>query len=363
MASVWPEPRHKDGKRTWLVRWRSRKLREAGSEICYSAAQRDTFLDTKRQELRDRELGNKPAVGTTPWSEFVDTYLKTRIRKAPSTQELDRAALSLFGTFIKGKDLQHVTSSTLDAFHDWLLSHEYRKDRRYHQNSIGIRLRHLRVALRWAHRRGKITQNPFANFDMPPSVEVRRYVDPEAVKSLLASLPDLSRRGLIFVLYTGLRSGELLSLDWKMVRKDGDKFIATVPKSKVRRAEATKEVQTKTLALHPAVLAVMGPPHKSGPIFPGMTKNMIQQAMRRARAKLKLGRIRWHDIRHTWGTDLMQVVKDEYALMAVGGWKSRAAVAIYQHATPVRRDSPLMLPTRDTTEAAKEEPGKSDSST
>jgi hypothetical protein len=69
----------------------------------------------------------------------------------------------------------------------------------------------------------------------------------------------------------------------------------------------------------------------------GVCGTLLSSHLQRARGRAGLGRIRLHDFRHRWGSELMTRARDEYAVMQAGGWTTRAAVARYQHETDGRR--------------------------
>jgi integrase len=84
----------------------------------------------------------------------------------------------------------------------------------------------------------------------------------------------------------------------------------------------------------------MKPWPADGPIF-NMYPSTLSSWVRKARKKAGLARIRLHDFRHRWATNLAQNAQDDSAVMQAGGWSSRAAFAKYQHPTKQRRDVTL----------------------
>jgi integrase len=199
-------------------------------------------------------------------------------------------------------------------------------------NYARIILRHIKAAFRWAHKHKHIDHDPFVYFEMPAPVKVARVLRPSEVTALLRELPDLPRRAFYFTLHTGLRISELLRLDWNDVER-GDKWYLTVLKSKTRRG---REARTKSQRIHPYAIQAMGEPG-TGKVFP-VQAAWLQRCLRRATKKLGLGRVRWHDLRHTWATFTMEQVQDLRAMMDAGGWETEHAAMVYQHKTKRRVD-------------------------
>lgn len=69
-----------------------------------------------------------------------------------------------------------------------------------------------------------------------------------------------------------------------------------------------------------------------------MPVSRVQRTNGRAwRAALKRAGIRdfrWHDLRHTWATRMIQAGVPLHALMELGGWQDMAMVRKYAHLAP-----------------------------
>lgn len=207
-------------------------------------------------------------------------------------------------------------------------------------NGVRLVLRHLKASFRWAQKYEYIDRDPFLHFEMPPADKVARLLRPDEMAAILQHLPDVCARAAVFVLYTGLRIGEVLNLDWSGVDLGANgRHYLTVLKSKTRRAKA----ETKTQGIHPYALAAMGTHMESGKVF-DVKLSRLSQNMARAARLSGVGRVRWHDLRHTWATHLMEQAKDLRALMDAGGWTTIQAAMIYQHPTEKRRDITLEMP-------------------
>lgn len=58
------------------------------------------------------------------------------------------------------------------------------------------------------------------------------------------------------------------------------------------------------------------------------------KAWRDALNRAGIADFRWHDLRHTWATRLMQAGVPLHALMELGGWQDIAMVRKYAHLAP-----------------------------
>jgi integrase len=316
--SVWVE---RSGP-NWRCRWKGQY--GPGQQVFTYKDDANECAKGKRQDFQRQDAGLPVQARVSGnYSHFKIEYLRwLDSRRSPRTRYLAARALSLFEqhggpTF---PDRQRVR-----VFGDWLL-------KRYKPNGVRIVLRHAKAAFRWAMREGMLDADPFAFYEFPAAEKVARVLKPDELKRIFSELRPNILRAVFFVLYTGLRLSEVSWLDWSGISKRGDKWYMTVKKSKTRRAEGE---ETKTQALHPLAVSVLGAPQKSGSVF-GLSKFTISESFREAVQRTGLGRVRLHDLRHTWATYLGQSEKDIRALMQVGGWSTLQAAMIYQHETDER---------------------------
>lgn len=339
---VWVEP---SGDGRYRCRWRGR-YGTGQQTFVYKSDARDAE-DGKRRNFQRQDGGLAPLPIATgeDLKRFLSRYAKERATtRAAQTLKIDARAAGLFLDFFGDRPMSTITPAVIEAFKHHLMEMKWSRakaKRDYHPNTVRIYLRALKTCLRWAFKRHVIPADPFHGVEFPPEVAVARPPSDDAVLKLWPHLSDVARRAMTVIAYTGMRLGELLSLTAQSVKPPaaaGDAWILTVRKSKTRRGRE----EFKTFALPAPALAAIQPIPPTGPLF-NVSRRLLQSSIEDARTKAGLGRVRWHDFRHRWATEFMQAVKDEYALMQVGGWASRAAVARYQHPTDERRDSTLKI--------------------
>ena len=89
------------------------------------------------------------------WAELVDLFLeKHAARKPATTLGLYRHSLAVFTKFGMPPKLDKIDYSVLEDFVDWRLNEGKAVA------TVNRDLRHLRAALRWAKRRGYLTNVP-----------------------------------------------------------------------------------------------------------------------------------------------------------------------------------------------------------
>lgn len=138
---------------------------------------------------------------------------------------------------------------------------------------------------------------------------------------------------LTFLLFTGARSGEALSLQWDAVD------LST--RSVTFVAETTKAGKSRTIPLPgPAfdALATLG--HRTGAVFRNIkghaytrseSGNPIASAFASICKRAGIENFTPHDLRHTWATWHYRANRDLIALQQLGGWESLDMVQKYAH--------------------------------
>jgi integrase len=164
-----------------------------------------------------------------------------------------------------------------------------------------------------------------------------RWINIEEADRLVEACSDHLRPLVIFMLYTGARTGEALWLDWRNV--DLSRAHVSFPK--------TKNGEARGVPLHPRVVAALanldgrtgevfrrpdGKPY-SRPRDAGDTSagTRIKNAFKGACRRAGITDFHPHDCRHTWATWHYAKNRDLIGLMKLGGWKSERMVMRYAH--------------------------------
>jgi integrase len=179
----------------------------------------------------------------------------------------------------------------------------------------------------------------------PPPLIERPRQGPERIRSLtlaeadrlLEKCADHLRPLVLFMLYTGARSGEALWLEWKSVNLA--RAHVSFPK--------TKNGEARGVPLHPRVVAALANlEHREREVFrtddgrpyarpkradDTSAGTRIKTSFRAACRRAGIEDFRPHDCRHTWATWHYAANRNLGALMRLGGSKSARMVLRYAH--------------------------------
>ena len=160
-----------------------------------------------------------------------------------------------------------------------------------------------------------------------------RWITPEQVKTLLAELPLHQRDITLYALATGLRQANVTGLAWSkvdLVRKTAwvaDEDAKGDEDIHVSLSDMAVEILTRQIGKHSdRVFTYAGRP----------VKYVNTKAWRNALKRAGIENFRWHDLRHTWASWLVQNGTPLYDLQEMGGWKSAEMVRRYAHLAPAQ---------------------------
>ena len=161
--------------------------------------------------------------------------------------------------------------------------------------------------------------------------QIERWLTDEEEERLMNVSPDWLRPIIVFAINTGFRESEILNLKWKQI--DFSRREITISEQKNK--------QTDTLPLNDAAINALKEKWNNRQkdveyVFPSQNKTRISnrnlfRAFKNAKEKVEIENFRFHDLRHTFATRLVQSGVDIYAVQRLGRWKTMSMVARYGH--------------------------------
>jgi integrase len=212
------------------------------------------------------------------------------------------------------------------------LTDEFRRQRHsgktIKEATINRDLSALRHILYWAVDEQLLAANPLARMKMARERRTRRQVLSVAEEQLLlGSAKDHLRAMIVAALDTGMRRGEITSQRWEDI--DFSRKLLFVTRSKTPEGES-REIPL-TARLYELLLGAREP---EGIIFgyKGQPVRIVKRSWKTALKNAGLRHVRFHDLRHTFNTRLMEAGVMQDIRMALMGHSTGSKVhAIYTH--------------------------------
>lgn len=152
-----------------------------------------------------------------------------------------------------------------------------------------------------------------------------RYLEAQECSKLIAECPEWLKPIVIFALNTGMRRGEILSLRWKdLDLKNG---IILIPDT------ATKTGQKREIPMTEAVerllTAMVRPLNDAVPVFG--TPLRVRESFEKACKKAGIYDFRFHDLRHTFASQLVMAGTDIQTVSKLLGHTTLTMTLRYAH--------------------------------
>lgn len=240
---------------------------------------------------------------------------------------------------LAGLRLDRIDEAAIEEYVQSRLGAKSRRKRQLSPATINRELATLRRLLRLAQEWREIQRVP--RIRLLRGERNREFILSHDLElAYLRILPPVLADVATVLLDTGLRLGELLSLEWPQVHLEpanGAKFgYLTVVSGK------SKSRRSRNVPLTERVVAVLRRwgPRESGLVFhrgdgKPLSSTLLDQQHARAREALKLPKdFVLHSLRHTYGTRLGETGADAFTIMKLMGHSTVTVSQRYVHPTP-----------------------------
>ena len=318
---------YRRGRTYWTYIWIN-GIRHAKSTRTMNRRQAEGIERQFREELNRRRHQVREA---SPDMTFADLAARFLADGSPRPYHLDRLKVLL--PYFREIAIGHIAKP---------LVREFRRDRlkekkQLSETTLNRDIEVLRHLLYWAVDEGFLTANPLARIHLPrPRRKPRPIMSVAEETTLLAAASPHMRQIAIAALDTGMRRGELLTERWEHV--DFNRRLLLVTHSKTPGGEA------REIPLTARFMALLSSFNKAEGLvftFKGRPIQQIKTAWKAAIRRAGIRYFRFHDLRHTFNTRLMEagVVQDvRKALM--GHSFGDEVNSLYTHVElPVKREA------------------------
>ncbi len=320
---------YKRGKVWWIKIKKNDKLIRRSTGTSSKELARKIEAQVLLELVEGRWFSNEAKKRT--FEELQDRYMRehSRVQKSPESTIRDESSFKHLSAFFGGLTLAELTPARISEYKS------LRRNEKAKTATLAKELELLRHALNLAVREWEwLERNPFEKVKIDKAYnKVERWITFEEEQRLLDASPVWLKEIITFALNTGMRRNEVLSLQWPEV----DLFRRTATLLK------TKNKEKRTVPLNQTVLELLKVKGKvrsiSGFVFSGKAHTKIigrnlLRAFYSARETAKLADVRFHDLRHTFATRLVQSGIDLYVVKELLGHKTITMTMRYAHHFP-----------------------------
>lgn len=259
----------------------------------------------------------------------IDKYLEhSATWKRPNTVRLIKYALVCIRKAHGTQPVVSISTAMLQNLIDELMTH-------YKQNGVNIRIVAIKAFFMYAQTRGIIKESPASGGKLKKFKykKVARYLTKEEIDKLLVaasstpSLPEMIKIGV----WTGMRVGEVYTLTAEQIKVQDGKIRIYLGSGQSIGYNTTKTDEGRFIKVVKEIEEVFASLPKSGRLFPDWHHNRIEQAFKRAVDRADIGRVRFHDLRHTFCSNYLQSGGNTAALMKITGHEDLKSLQKYTH--------------------------------
>jgi len=298
----------------WVGEYRDRgkiKRKTFGNKRIITKTMAREMLNKIEQQVKlgQYDMLDNEVPTLTDFAENYLSYVRDTIKKR--SWKRDELCLKHLRTFYKGRQLSEIKPHDVD---------DYKSSRLNEVSPATVNrelevLRHLfNLADRWNKFFGK---NPVSRAGLLPlNNQKERILSLDEEKRLLTSCDTYLRNIIITALYTGMRKSEIISLKWENI--DLDSNIITIDqtnsKSKKARRMPINTVVRRLLLEQRLKSAVNDYVFLSSKGTPYLRQDSLNRAFKLALQKAEIKGLRFHDLRHTAAT---RMIESGYSIVAV----------------------------------------------
>jgi integrase len=256
------------------------------------------------------------------FSQLVKWYLELPgMRQNKTFKHIERACRFLaefFGDILVWK----IKPSMVEMYQRQRLQGITRLGRPRCNASVNREITVLKRVFNLAIREELADKNPCWKIKMLPENNVRdRILSPEELERLILHLPMHAALIVRFAFWTGMRAGEIFNLTW-------DKVDLKKKAIKLEAAD-TKTSEPRVIFLNGEILEIIGEAGKVRGLghnrvftYKGQPMASIKTCLRQACKKAGIDNLRFHDLRHTFNTNMRKAGVAPSVIMKMAGHKT-----------------------------------------
>lgn len=272
---------------------------------------------------------------TPTWASLVNDYLKS----------LEFTDITRTTRYNREKHLQyHTLAAWGEMFIDEIASEEIHRllNDRLKDNTESYRkffIKCVRGVFEYALERGLIDRNPTPKLKFKVNSKIKSVLNEEQILFLLRKAqeqdwPWYSHYSV--ALFTGLRNGELYALTWDKVNLEARQILVNRSWSQKDGFKSTKSGNDRIVEIPNTLLPLLRElkmqSASSDFVLPRLIRwDRGEQAydLRLFLRAIGLHEVRFHDLRASWATLLLNKGVAPSQVMAMGGWSDLATMMIY----------------------------------
>ena len=321
-------------KNKWFIdyKFEGRRIRES---IGPSKTVAELVLKKRKIEIAEGRYLNKKKEEREKFDDFARTFheLHSKVNHRPSVIRRNVVSLKNLSTMFSGKYLSEITPQLIERY-------KLTRITQVKPATVNRELTCLKCMFNKAISWNKASDNPVRKVKMLKEDNKRiRYLEKEEIPKLIDNCAPHIKPIVIVAINTGMRKSEIFGLKWQNISIEHGVIYLLDTKNGERREVMMNETVKKTL------IAVPKNPessyvfcHPNGKPYTDV-KNSFHTALR----KCGIINFKFHDLRHTFASQLVMRGVDLKTVQELLGHKSIEMTMRYSHLSPSHKKRAVNL--------------------
>jgi integrase len=320
---------HMRNPQTGAVKYRTEKA-------SFSKKKAENMFRSKVDAFQDLDKFGIQVDNEMTFSDLLDWGLSQEVMKAKASAADDRFRSKHLNAEFGNCKATQITPLMVDNFRIKIKKTICQKTKKPYSGttinkvvSLGRRIYYL------AMDAGKVSSNPFARRGVFKEEPKGKYIPAEDFWKIHEHLPDYLKPVALTAYLTGMRRGEIIELEWNRVDLFGG-FIDLTPDD--TKTEEPRRIYFNSLPELRQVFIQKEKTRKVGQCLvftkadgEPVPKWYMERQFKRACLDSGVGTYRFHDLRHTFNTNMVKAGVDQIVIMKITGHKTNAMFRRYSH--------------------------------
>jgi len=287
----------------------------------------ENILAKRKVEFLEGKIFNKPKKSKLKFRDFAEEFLSlhSHRNKKPLSYKRDIYLINNLNELFANDCLEDITPIKIEQYKEKRLTEEAKPA------TVNRELACLKCMFNKAIEWGRMTDNPFRGVKLlKENNKIVRFLEKEEIRKLIDCCADHLRPIVIVALNTGMRKGEILGLKWRDINFHTDIITLKDTKSGKEHNVYMNELTKDTL------ISVLKNP-ESPYVFchiDGTPYYNVRKSFETALKKANIIGFRFHDLRHTFASQLIMAGIDIMTVSESLGHSSIQVTERYAHLSP-----------------------------
>jgi integrase len=262
--------------------------------------------------------------------ELVDWYLTLPKVKQKKSFTHDMSRITILKEEFGNLNVRQIKPAMVETFqHNILQRKSVRTGKQYAPATANRILEILKRIFNLAMREDMTEKNPCWKVSKLPENNKRdRVISHEEFQIIIDNLPKYAADIVATAYYTGMRAGEIFNLTWKKVNMDQryiSLFASDTKTSEPRRIPLNDDL----VQLFSEIRKVRHLKHDNVFTYKGKPVKNIKRSFNTACTQAEVEDFRFHDLRHTFNTNMRKAGVDRSIIMKITGHKTMSMFERY----------------------------------